>query len=85
MLSLTTGPSQIEQSSVSVYKMERNSEQLSVLFTWAGLSLEQTGGVLLHYVVSIYITHPSTGRRTVSVYKCNSFVLLNVIFAVRQD
>ena len=74
MLSLTTGPSQIEQSSVSVYRMERNSEQLSVLFTWAGLNLEQAGGVLLRYVVSIYITHPSTGRRTVSVYKYNSHV-----------
>ena len=69
MLSLTTVPSQIEQSSVSVYKMERNSNQLSVLFTWAGLNLEQAGGVLLRYVVSIYITHPNTGRRTVSVYK----------------
>ncbi|XP_065906520.1 proto-oncogene tyrosine-protein kinase ROS-like isoform X3 [Dysidea avara] len=57
-------PSQIEQSSVSVYKMERNSNQLSVLFTWAGLNLEQAGGVLLRYVVSIYITHPNTGRRT---------------------
>ena len=76
MLSLTTVPSQIEQSSVSVYRMERNSEQLSVLFTWAGLSLEQAGGVLLRYVVSIYITHPNTSRITVSVYKCNIFVLL---------
>ena len=53
MLSLTTVPSQIEQSSVSVYRMERNSEQLSVLFTWAGLSLEQAGGVLLRYVVTL--------------------------------
>ena len=74
MLSLTSVPSQIEQSSVSVYRMERYSEQLSVLFTWTGLNREQAGVLLLHYVVSIYIIHPSTGRRTASVYKYNSHV-----------
>jgi len=53
MLSFCSVPSQIEQTSVSVYRMERDSDQLSVLFTWTGLNLEQAGGVLRHYVVTI--------------------------------
>ena len=80
MLSLTAVPSQIEQSSVSVYEMERGSDQLSVLLTWTGLNLEQAGGRLLHYVVSIYITHPSTGRRTVSILALMIYILLAIIF-----
>ena len=52
-LSLTAVPSQIKQSSVSVYEMERGSDQLSVLLTWTGLNLEQAGRNLLRYVVTI--------------------------------
>jgi len=65
IISLPSVPSQIEQSSVSVYRMERDSDQLSVLFTWIGLNFEQAGGVLLQYVFSLYITHP---RRMVSIF-----------------
>ena len=71
MLSLTTVPSQIEQSSVSVYRMERNSEQLSVLFTWAGLNLEQAGGVLLRYVVTLT---PTGGMVGSNLYVWTSYV-----------
>jgi len=56
MLILPSVPSQIEQTSVSVFRMERNSDQLSVLLTWTALNFEQAGGVLLQYVVTIRST-----------------------------
>ena len=53
-------PSQIERSSASVFRRERDSNDLSVLLTWAGLTIEQAGGVLMGYRVSLYIISQST-------------------------
>ena len=59
-------PSQIERSSASVFRRERDSNDLSVLLTWAGLTIEQAGGVLMGYRVSLYIISQST-RTSVSI------------------
>ena len=45
--------------------MERDSDQLSVLFTWTALNLEQAGGVLLHYVVTL---RPTGGVVSINLY-----------------
>ena len=49
-------PSQIVQSSVSVFRGERGSNELFALLTWTGLTAEQAGGILSNtdYSVSLY-------------------------------
>ena len=62
--SLFTVPSQIERSSVSVYRSERGSDDLTVLLTWTGLTSEQAGGVLTNYVISLYTIDDQQSTRT---------------------
>ena len=52
-------PSQIERSSVSVFSRERGSDDLSVLLTWTGLTVEQAGGELTSYRVFLYTVNQS--------------------------
>ena len=52
-------PSQIERSSVSVFSTERGSDDLLVLFRWTGLTIEQAGGLLTSYRVSLYTVNQS--------------------------
>ena len=59
-------PSQIERTSASVFMGERGSNGLSVLLTWAGLTIEQAGGVLYNYSVSLY-TISQSSRTLVSI------------------
>ena len=47
-------PSQIEQSSVSVFRGERGSDELIVLLTWTALTSEQAGGILTSYIISLF-------------------------------
>ena len=61
-----TVPSQIEQSSASVFRGERGSNNLSVLLTWTGLTIEQAGGVLINYTISLY-TISQSSRILVSI------------------
>ena len=42
-----------------MFRQERESNNLSVLLTWAGLTTEQAGGVLTSYRVSLYIISQS--------------------------
>ena len=65
-------PIEIEQSSVSVFRGERGSEELFALLTWTGLTAEQAGGVLsnTNYTISLY---NQPGRTLVS-----TIVMINV-------
>ena len=45
---------------MSVFRGERGSSDLVVLLTWAGLTIEQAGGVLTSYTVSLYTISQST-------------------------
>ena len=49
-----------------MFRGERRSNDLSVLLTWAGLTIEQAGGVLTSYMVSLYTIDQST-RTSVSI------------------
>ena len=61
-----TVPSKIEQSVASVFRGERGSSDMVVLLTWAGLTIEQAGGVLTSYMISLYTIDQST-RTLVSI------------------
>ena len=49
-----------------MFRRERDSNDVSVLLTWAGLTIEQAGGVLMGYRVSLYVISQST-RTSVSI------------------
>ena len=49
-----------------MFTRERGSSDLVVLLTWAGLTIEQAGGVLTSYMVSLYTTSQPT-RTLVSI------------------